>query len=1150
MTILRISLFIIVISISILIIPRFYVNKKSIHTIQPSSQNASINELKDSVKLNGLNYERLNKLNFYLSNFEIDLSSEEKYIGSLPKTFEREFLKSILLKREQKFEEMFSLLNSFVNFNPKFYEYYEELVFAAQASNKISLLKEHYSKEGPTKFNIYSSSLIYTSLGRFSDAKNKIEELIKLNNNDYKPYYQLSIILKNLGDYDGSFRALSKSDELAKSDIYYKAKAYLLKGSLLYFSGKYNEAKIFYNKAIETSNISHDLISESKALANKGIIFDENGNIDSSRNYFNKSLQIARSIKAIDEEAFVYSELGVSFTYTNQLIEAKDHYIKSINLYSKLGNRIRLAFLYNNLGKVYQSYFNYSAAIENFNKGLEFAGENKRAQIQSLIGIADIYSNLSNYSKALEYYNRAKILSTEIKEISSEAEVEIGLGSLNYNLNLYTNALSYFKQAEKLFLKINNPNQIPGIYDKIGLVFVGLDSVSKAENYFSKAISESNKIGDEYAKLNSMINLAYIQIKNSRLREAKILLSKINPIPNTYFYNEFICQKYLILGEISQLENHFASAENFYLKVLQIAQKNNLKEILIEDNYRLAKLLESFDSKKAEKYYESSINKIEDISRPLFENDEVQIAYFSGKNEIYKSFTEFCINHRKFDKAFELIDRFRSRNTMQNLNNLVIQSLINDKSELEKLFEYDWMINSGLYEKEKDSLKKEFENFKVSLIQKEPRLNKYLFNNKNQTLPDIHAQLDDKEYIITYFISDNMSFLFVTGKNMFQPIRLNTTKNEIAELVSKISPFFKNKRDNSYFINQDLFSFNAQNSYTLQEKIIKPILKFVPMHSKLIIIPSSELMVLPFEFLITSYNMIESPYDYQNKHFLLFDYNISYASSPSNYLELKNSKLLNDGDIFLLGDPSVNNNNNYTTRRGLLSESVGLPRNINLLPLKYSKDEILQIHNITDASNIFLAKDATESNFKKYSGYNKVIHLSTHSFLYNRQPLIFFSNTNDKENDGFLEAGEIVQLKLNSELVVLSSCNSGLGLIDEAEGVIGMTKAFYEAGAKSVVVSLWDVNDNFTSKLMSLYYAKMSSGYDKSEALRQAKIEFIKKYSPNPYFWSAFIISGDTSKLKLDTRNTYPFYIIGILSISLLLFAIFIILRKKRISKL
>ena len=150
----------------------------------------------------------------------------------------------------------------------------------------------------------------------------------------------------------------------------------------------------------------------------------------------------------------------------------------------------------------------------------------------------------------------------------------------------------------------------------------------------------------------------------------------------------------------------------------------------------------------------------------------------------------------------------------------------------------------------------------------------------------------------------------------------------------------------------------------------------------------------------------------------------------------------------------------------------------------------------------------------------------------------------NKKEDGYLESGEILQLKLNSDLVVLSSCRSGLGEIDEAEGVIGMQKAFFEAGAKSVVVSLWDVNDKYTSLFMQSFYKYISEGFDKSEALRKAKIFFKQNYSANPYYWSAFVLSGDVSKIqnvKTASSNYLLFILLGVFAS---IFAIYFARRK------
>jgi len=109
-----------------------------------------------------------------------------------------------------------------------------------------------------------------------------------------------------------------------------------------------------------------------------------------------------------------------------------------------------------------------------------------------------------------------------------------------------------------------------------------------------------------------------------------------------------------------------------------------------------------------------------------------------------------------------------------------------------------------------------------------------------------------------------------------------------------------------------------------------------------------------------------------------------------------------------------------------------------------------------------------------------------------------------------------------------------------------MQKSFFEAGAKSVVVSLWDVNDKYTSLFMQSFYKYISEGFDKSEALQKAKLYFKKNYSANPYYWSAFILSGDISKIQdLKTASSnYLFYVlIGVfLSIALIYFG------RKRLS--
>ena len=256
-------------------------------------------------------------------------------------------------------------------------------------------------------------------------------------------------------------------------------------------------------------------------------------------------------------------------------------------------------------------------------------------------------------------------------------------------------------------------------------------------------------------------------------------------------------------------------------------------------------------------------------------------------------------------------------------------------------------------------------------------------------------------------------------------------------------------------------------------------------------------------------------------------------------------KQTNEDKVLLVGDPQISDKDfALSYRGGLLEDDSFNARNIVLFPLKYSKEEIQNVNSLFSNGLTLLSDDATEQKFKENASQSSIIHLSTHSFLHKNQPLIIFSLDKNKKEDGYLESGEILQLKLNSDLVVLSSCRSGLGEIDEAEGVIGMQKAFFEAGAKSVVVSLWDVNDKYTSLFMQSFYKYISEDYDKSEALRKAKIFFKQNYSANPYYWSAFVLSGDVSKIqnvKTASSNYLLFILLGVFAS---IFAIYFARRK------
>src|SRR4030066_122141 len=287
---------------------------------------------------------------------------------------------------------------------------------------------------------------------------------------------------------------------------------------------------------------------------------------------------------------------------------------------------------------------------------------------------------------------------------------------------------------------------------------------------------------------------------------------------------------------------------------------------------------------------------------------------------------------------------------------------------------------------------------KSNMTEKYPDLKRIIASEHNNQVSYIQKFLADKENFLSIYLTENKSFLFLITKNNFQTFELAANKEEIVGLVSKVSPHFDQESNTRYFFNKDLFAFDSKSAYELFTKTLRPILAKIPSNEKLIISPSKELLIFPFEFLVTNYEPNESNYNYSNKKFLIADYAVSYSPSASVYAEEVQNKLTNNDKVLIVGDPAIDNQSeDFAERRGLLEESISSPRSFTLLPLKYAGEEVNMIGEIIKADKVFLNKDATETNFKQNAKLSKIIHLSTHSLLYKKQPLIFFSNFYDPE---------------------------------------------------------------------------------------------------------------------------------------------------------
>jgi CHAT domain-containing protein len=305
----------------------------------------------------------------------------------------------------------------------------------------------------------------------------------------------------------------------------------------------------------------------------------------------------------------------------------------------------------------------------------------------------------------------------------------------------------------------------------------------------------------------------------------------------------------------------------------------------------------------------------------------------------------------------------------------------------------------------------------------------------------------------------------------------------------------------------------------------------------LIIIPDDELAIIPFESLLT--NKYTGNINAYNEYpYFIKKYNICYSYSANLFYSTFSKEVSSTLEITRLNDwlafaPVFDNSSNQNMiisqelqrqLDSLKTDSLMTNRSMfdrtNISPLPETETEIKTIFKLYDDRNlkakVLLRNDANEKFIKSGElGKYKVLHFATHAFVNSEKPelsgLLLAQDTIGGE-DGVLYSGEIYNLKLNSDLVVLSACETGLGKIQKGEGIIGLTRALLYAGTKNIIVSLWKVTDKSTSNLMVDFYKNSlaSKGQQShSEALRNAKLKMINegKYA-QPFFWSPFILIG------------------------------------------
>ena len=345
---------------------------------------------------------------------------------------------------------------------------------------------------------------------------------------------------------------------------------------------------------------------------------------------------------------------------------------------------------------------------------------------------------------------------------------------------------------------------------------------------------------------------------------------------------------------------------------------------------------------------------------------------------------------------------------------------------------------------------------------------------------------------------------------------------ELKELVAK---FRKSLSDYAFITNnpQKAFREFCFSSADLYQLLLKPIETEFQHIDQLTIIPDGLLGHIPFEVLLTK--ATQSIEDFSKAPYLIKKYNIRYSYSTALLAESYNNIQTNSNNkIFGLAatyNQQIDSTllaNNYRSYKDL-----GLRKTLKSLPAVLQEIDMLAEHF---EGQFVKGEKATEAFFKKEASPYGIIHLAMHGVLDWNYPILSnmaFTEDHDSLSDNFLYASEISNMELNADLVVLSACETGFGKFKQGEGVLSLARSFMYAGVPSLVVSLWQVNDASTAKIMNFFYQNLMNNQDKATALQQAKLRYlqeVKGLAAHPAFWAPFIQLGNKSPIKIQHKKS------------------------------
>ncbi|MFH0822892.1 MAG: tetratricopeptide repeat protein [Pseudomonadota bacterium] len=873
------------------------------------------------------------------------------------------------------------------------------------------------------------------------------------------------------------------------------------------------EALALLEQALKPAVDANDARAVSSLRLKTAIVLEDAGYHDKALALLQKTLEMMRSQGDRRGELWALGELGIIQVKMGDFENALANLRQAVELRSELGLPASVAKdLDFYLGEIYEGFKEYEQALEHYHKALAVAqiSGTDRTLGRIFDRVANIYYLIDDYPRARDFFEDALRVHSETHEVEMQKAELIRLGDILSKLGDHDNALKYQVRALTLSREAKDERGEARILTRIGTLQQVLGRPKPALDNYREAKDKRTALGDRRGVNENLLQIALVMSILGDFKGAVNELKTAFDISQNSGDRSMLWKAYFIMGRTLQGKNRLGEALESYRKAMDILEgmEADIMEESEEDDF-------IFGGRNA--LYETTLGVLMKLARKdpegAYDNQALKIVE-KLKSASFQSLIS-RINVDAFsDLPQELLLKEKSLKLgLRKLDERLTEELskVNCEQQAVKKLQDERRAKERSFKELKNRLEKEYPSYaglrypppvSIQRLQKET--------------------IDAEEVVLEYMLTRSRTYIFVLDKTRFHTVSVDYALKDLErDVTSLLRPLHQ--------ADTQAGSLDPSIAYRMYDRLIKPVEYYLIGKKTVVLAPHGPLCSLPFEMLVTSKEHAQkrfwSPTD--KFGYLLEKYAFSYVPSISvlSYLRTRKRDAAPGWNLAAFGETLYDNKDgNAELNPGaerllsLVQQQGGTARNSSLRPLPGARREVQEIAKILGGSTqVYFGAQATETLVKKadLSRY-RYVHFATHGILLGgvgklwQQPAIVLSLYGDRDNDGFLQLGEVFGLKLNAEMVTLSSCLTPGGG-NEPSGDMGLqalSRAFIFAGADSLLLGMWQGDEAGTAKMFIEMYKNLKDG-SKAEALRKAKLSLLNdKATCHPYHWAPFILIG------------------------------------------